>query len=136
MEDPSLSGAAIIDLHTHGIAGLDTSMADPPAMLKIAGHHGRDGVAAILLSVYSGPMESMRAQISAVKEAMEGQASIPDSGGSAARQKGPASILGVHLEGPFLNPAMKGASMPRHFLSPGKKRSEGSSKGLSQSSAP
>ncbi|MGA2107795.1 MAG: hypothetical protein ABSH25_09125 [Syntrophorhabdales bacterium] len=118
MKGSSLSGAAIIDLHTHGIAGLDTRIADPSAMLKVAEYHGRAGVAAILLSIYPGPMEAMRAQMSAVKEAMERQGPFSDSGGRRPRQEGPASILGVHLEGPFLNPARRGALDASSFLEP------------------
>ena len=118
MEGSSLSGAAIIDLHTHGIVGLDTRIADPSAMLKVADYHGRAGVAAILLSIYPGPMEAMRAQMSAVKEAMEWQGPFSDWEGSRPRQGGPASILGVHLEGPFLNPARRGALDASSFLEP------------------
>src|SRR5208337_2248219 len=98
---------AIIDLHTHGIAGRDTRIADASAMLKIADYQGRAGVAAILLSIYPGPVEAMRAQMSAAKEAMEWQGPFSDWEGSGPRQGGPASILGVHLEGPFLNPARR-----------------------------
>jgi N-acetylglucosamine-6-phosphate deacetylase len=51
----------------------------------------------------------MRAQLGAVKSAMEEQ-----------RRNGPdrdeAAILGAHLEGPFLNPGRHGALDPRMFL--------------------
>jgi len=118
MEGSSLSGAAIVDLHTHGIAGRDTRVADPSTMLKIAEDQGRADASAILLSIYPGPVEAMRAQMSAVKEAMERQRPFADWEGSRPRQEGPASILGVHLEGPFLNPARRGALDASSFLEP------------------
>jgi N-acetylglucosamine-6-phosphate deacetylase len=49
----------------------------------------------------------MRKNIEAVHEAM-----------ARGTQRGAASILGVHLEGPFLNPARKGALEAGAFLSP------------------
>ncbi len=101
----------IIDLHTHGIGGLDTRSTDPETMLRIAARHGEAGVSAILLSLYPAPIAVMRARMNAVKEAMERQRSNPSR----------AVILGVHLEGPFLNPRMHGALDPAAFLVPHEK---------------
>ncbi|MGD0232654.1 MAG: hypothetical protein ABSC19_20260 [Syntrophorhabdales bacterium] len=96
----------ITDLHTHGIEGLDTQSADPDTMLGIAGLQGLAGVGEIILSIYSGPLDVMRGQMAAVKAAMGRQGA------------GQARILGVHLEGPFLNPAQCGALDPVTFLDP------------------
>jgi N-acetylglucosamine-6-phosphate deacetylase len=108
----------IIDLHTHGIGGVDTRSADPEDMLQIAEMHGREGVGAILLSLYPAPLSVMRARISAVKEAMERQ---NRTAGTRESDIGPAAILGVHLEGPFLNPARHGALDAMMFLEPGER---------------
>jgi N-acetylglucosamine-6-phosphate deacetylase len=118
MEGSFSSGVAVIDLHTHGIGGLDTRVAEPPAMLKIASDQGRAGVSAILLSVYPGPMGAMRDQIAAVRQAMDRQGSSLEPASSGHQPGGPATILGVHLEGPFLNPARSGALDPSSFLEP------------------
>jgi len=96
--------AGVIDLHAHGIEGIDTRSPDPDAMLRIGETLGRAGVSALLLSLYPAAFRVMREQMAAVKRAMERQAP-----GSTAR------ILGVHLEGPFLNPAMCGALDPASF---------------------
>ena len=66
-------------------------------MLGIAELEGRAGVAEIVLSIYPAPPDVMRTQAAAVKAAMARQA------------PGQARIVGVHLEGPFLNPLMAGA---------------------------
>jgi N-acetylglucosamine-6-phosphate deacetylase len=100
---PVLPGG-VIDLHTHGVEGFETRSAEAGTMLRIAGVQGGAGVSAVLLSLYPGPLPAMRAQMAAVKSAMERQAP-----GSLAR------ILGVHLEGPFLNPARCGALDPASF---------------------
>ncbi len=112
----TISKAPIIDLHTHGIGGFDTRKADPLAMLKIAEGHGQANVSGILLSIYPGPIEAMRNQIAAVKEAMDRQGSAPVAANTGTQSGTPAAILGVHLEGPFLNPARSGALDPASFL--------------------
>jgi N-acetylglucosamine-6-phosphate deacetylase len=106
LPETSLS-SRIFDLHTHGLAGFDTQSDDPAAMLAVARMHGRAGVSEVLLSLYSAPLGVMRGRMAAVKAAMAGQ------GGEEG-----ARIVGVHLEGPFLNPARCGALDPSSFVAP------------------
>lgn len=98
--------AKIVDLHLHGVGGFDTRSADPEKLLRIAELEGKAGVSEIVLSIYSGPLETMRVQTTAVKAAMARQA------------PGQARILGAHLEGPFLNPSMAGALDAGSFIRP------------------
>jgi N-acetylglucosamine-6-phosphate deacetylase len=99
--------AKIIDLHTHGIDGIDTRTTDPGAMLRIAEIHGGAGVSEVVLSIYPAPLDVMRGRMAAVKAAM------------ARQSAGQARIIGAHLEGPFLNPLMAGALDPGSFIPPG-----------------
>jgi N-acetylglucosamine-6-phosphate deacetylase len=108
ISDTLLKTMRIIDLHTHGIGGLDTSNSAPLQILKIAETEGNHGITDMLLSVYSGPMEAMRWHMMIIKKALERQRM--ESTGQSAR------ILGIHLEGPFLNPLRCGALDPSHFL--------------------
>jgi len=100
------ASAGFVDLHTHGIGGLDTESTDSGTMLGIAKAHGLAGVAEIVLSLYPAPIEIMRKRMAAVEAAMR------------RNLRGQARIAGVHLEGPFLNPAACGALDPALFLGP------------------
>jgi N-acetylglucosamine-6-phosphate deacetylase len=143
----------IIDIHTHGIGGYETRGATHQDILGIAEIHGSHGIDAIIPTIYSGSIDEMRADITAVKKAMELQAvgdgcskfKVQDSTltdnkskiqnkksnvrteknleprtlnlePQALRDAPPATILGVHLEGPFLNPARAGALDGNSFL--------------------
>ena len=112
----------VIDIHTHGIAGYDTKGATSEDILRIAEIHGTYGVDAIVPTVYSASIDQMRTDIAAVKKAIELQAMGAENReqGTKKRYKSdsgkPARILGVHLEGPFLNPARAGALDKSSFL--------------------
>jgi len=110
--------AKIIDLHVHGIEGSDTREADPSTILGIAEVQGRIGVSEIVLSVYSGAIEVMRGQMAAVEGAMKEQSAASVAGCGASGTAEAAVILGIHLEGPFLNAAQCGALDPASFLEP------------------
>ncbi len=99
-----------IDLHIHGSGRYDTRAGVAEAILKMAEAEGGRGVAAILPAIYAGPVDVMRRHMAAVREAMDLQR-ITGRGGEA-------TILGVHLEGPFLSPARAGAQPKEHFLRP------------------
>jgi N-acetylglucosamine-6-phosphate deacetylase len=122
----------IIDIHTHGIGGFDTRSNTVDDILRIAEIHGASGVSEIVLSIYPAPIEAMRHQMELVRQAMEHQPSAVSRQPSAENSQPDsltstlyppplsraARILGVHLEGPFLNPARCGALDPACFTDP------------------
>jgi N-acetylglucosamine-6-phosphate deacetylase len=95
----------LIDIHVHGAEKNDTRTRRQDDILRIAELHGRQGTSALLPTIYAGPVEVMRGNMAAVHRAME------------AQHEG-AVILGVNLEGPFLNPARAGALDKQSFLDP------------------
>jgi N-acetylglucosamine-6-phosphate deacetylase len=120
-----------IDIHTHGIGGVDTRTRKVDDILAIAEMHGSLGVTEIIPTLYSAPIREMRAQMETVRKAMERQKNFPippsDKGGKGGFEMGrdgrntaPAHIIGVHLEGPFLNPVKCGALDAPSFSEPGK----------------
>lgn len=100
----------IIDLHLHGWGYHDTRSGRTASIIGLAAQQGRAGVTAILPTIYSGTIEAMRSHMDAVRRAREVQRS--------QRPKSQAKILGVHLEGPFLNPVRAGAQDAKSLLKP------------------
>ncbi len=99
----------VYDIHTHGFGGHDTRASSPEDILEIARMHGERGVHGIVLSVYPGQLENMRADMEVIRQAI----GIQEKEGA-----GMSRILGVHLEGPFLSPERAGA-LDRNFFQRG-----------------
>jgi N-acetylglucosamine-6-phosphate deacetylase len=99
----------IIDIHTHGIEGLDTQTVSEGHILGMADIHGRNGVSEIIPTIFPANPETMRDNMLAVKKAMEKQKSIENDS---------ARIIGMHLEGPFLNPEKCGVLDAGFFIQP------------------
>lgn len=100
-----------IDLHTHGIAGYDTQTTRVEEILKIAALHGAHGVSEIVLSVYPSAIHTMRDHMLTITKAMDVQQAM-------GSRKGVARIVGIYLEGPFLNPVQCGALKKRFLRNP------------------
>jgi len=96
-----------IDLHTHGIAGYDTRSHKPEDYIRMAEAFKAHGTGAFVPTLFPASIEEMRAVMAAIKRAMEMQGK-----GKEAR------LLGVHLEGPFVNPMKQGALGGEHFMKP------------------
>jgi N-acetylglucosamine-6-phosphate deacetylase len=95
------SGAAIvlpgfIDLHVHGGGGHDT-MEGGDAVQRIARLHAQHGTTSMLATTMTAPADDLRTAIAAMGEACR------------ERPAGGARVLGVHLEGPYINPGNLGA---------------------------
>lgn len=103
IEGPAASGHTIlpgfIDLHVHGAAGTDI-MEGGAAGAIVARSHARHGTTSLLGT-------TLTAKEADIRHALQGLA-----GAIAARPAGGARMLGVHLEGPFLNLARLGAQPP------------------------
>jgi N-acetylglucosamine-6-phosphate deacetylase len=115
-----------IDIHTHGIGRYDTRTDNPETILKIAQFHGKAGTAAIVPAIYSGSIQNMRKNMEAIRKAMKeqkrGSTEVKKTSDlqnlRASRLLSGAKILGIHLEGPFLNPVRCGAQDKGFFLKP------------------
>lgn len=116
----------IIDIHTHGIGGYDTRTTDVEHIFRIAELHGSYGVSEIIPTIYPATIKIMRENMDIIKRAMELQK-------SEARSQKPeikiqkdalrithqaAHIIGIHLEGPFLNPLKCGSLNAMTFIEP------------------
>jgi len=89
-----------IDTHVHGGGGRDT-MEGGDAIGVIARRHARHGTTGLLATTMTAPMADIEAALKAL--------------GPACRERAAQSarVLGVHLEGPYINPGRLGAQ-PAH----------------------
>ena len=94
-----------IDVHTHGAVGVDVNGASADDLEKIGRFFAKNGTTAFLASVLTDTVEQTQWCIDQYK-------AWRDAGRTGAE------LLGIHLEGPFLAPAYKGA-MPEHLLQKG-----------------
>ncbi len=90
-----------IDLHVHGGGGFDFT-AGPDEMAAAVAFHLANGTTRTLVSLVTAPLERMCEQLRWI-------AALAETGGT---------VLGAHLEGPFLSHARCGAQHPDHLLRP------------------
>jgi N-acetylglucosamine-6-phosphate deacetylase len=86
-----------VDLHVHGGHGADV-MEGATAVQHMARFHARHGTTSLLATTVTAPRD-------AILRAAEGVA-------AAEHAPGAARVLGLHLEGPFINPDALGAQPP------------------------
>jgi N-acetylglucosamine-6-phosphate deacetylase len=94
-----------IDVHIHGAGGCDTMDGTYEAINTIAKTIASHGTTAFLPTTVSDDLNDTRKAVEAAAE---------------AKHKGTegANVLGVHLEGPFINPNMLGAHNPNYVIPP------------------
>jgi N-acetylglucosamine-6-phosphate deacetylase len=89
-----------IDMHLHGGSGAQCNTESPEEIDRVAHFHTRHGTTGLLATLAPAPMNELIAALRAV-----------------ATARAP-TVLGAHLEGPFLSPEQPGALDPSHFLAP------------------
>ena len=97
----------LVDIHIHGYLGEDTSDAKPEGIRKMAYGVAENGVTAFLPTTMTVEKEQIVAALNAVRSLKE-----------ESKCWGGAEILGVHAEGPFINPSKKGAQAEENILVP------------------
>lgn len=96
----------LIEQHFHGAFGIDFNTASVDDVLYLSKEILKYGIGGIFPTIVTDSVENTKRAISVIKEASKRQ--TPDM----------AKILGIHIEGIFLNPEKKGIHNPEHFLKP------------------
>lgn len=91
-----------IDIHSHGGYGSDNMDADPKAIDEMTKKMLAEGITSYFPTTMTQSDENIENALAAIKEAKEMN----------------PMIQGIHLEGPFVSPAHKGAQ-PEQFMRPG-----------------
>lgn len=85
-----------IDIHVHGALGHDTMDASEDGLHEMARFFARHGTTSFLATTWTDSAQRIEAALQMVSQIQ-------------GRQPGGASLIGVHLEGPYLNPEKCGA---------------------------
>ena len=94
-----------IDIHTHGAYGFDTNYADPEGLKKWAKGVVSEGVTGFLATTVTEKKDVLLKAVTNVNNVTNGE------------YEG-ARILGIHLEGPYLDMNYKGAQPPEAIVPP------------------
>ena len=97
-----------IDLHVHGYEGHDATSGEVESLLSLAHSLVRHGVTAFIPATVTASHETILRAAKATAEAIKAQ----------GRSLEGARILGLELEGPYINPERKGAQNPDFIRKP------------------
>ena len=93
------------DIHTHGYYGYDTTGGDKEGLIRWMEHLPKEGVCGFCPTTLTQSkkliIESLKTVVEVKKQKLEG-----------------TQILGVHLEGPFINTKYKGAQPEKYIIAP------------------
>jgi N-acetylglucosamine-6-phosphate deacetylase len=92
-----------VDIHCHGGGGHTVTSGDPDDVAAVAAHHLSRGTTTMLASLVSAPAPEIVAAITAIS-------SVATTG---------SPVVGCHVEGPFLDPAHRGAHDADQLRLPG-----------------
>lgn len=87
----------LVDIHTHGIAGFDFNYADEGQIKEMCRAYAKKGTTSIMATLASATMSSLHDSIFSINQ------------NRLNENHDMATILGVHLEGRYLNPQARGA---------------------------
>ncbi|MCD6488090.1 MAG: N-acetylglucosamine-6-phosphate deacetylase [Desulfurococcales archaeon] len=100
-------GPGLIDTHIHGLHGYDTMDSSKESFMQMSKILPRYGVTAFIPSTVTGPHEKLLAVSRAFKEAFEEWKPLLG-----------ARLIGLHLEGPYINPVKAGAQNKEFIRNP------------------
>jgi len=102
---PGVLAPGLIDLQINGCAGVDfVTFQDPASLVGVRGHLLGTGVTGFLPTLITTPLPVLHQALRRWQE--------------VARAGGAPRVLGVHVEGPYLNPAFAGAHPIEHLRAP------------------
>ena len=93
----------LVDIHSHGAAGEDFSDGDPEGLKKILQYEKRCGITSYCPTSMTFPKERLRQIFASIK---------------GAQTEEEAKVVGINMEGPFLDPAKKGAHVEEWITAP------------------
>ncbi|MFC8687098.1 N-acetylglucosamine-6-phosphate deacetylase [Brevibacillus porteri] len=94
-----------VDMHMHGIDGYDTMDGTPESLQAISTALARHGVTSFLATTMTAPYDQLEQVL--VNIAQNSREGLPG-----------AQALGIHLEGPWINPRYKGAQKEENIAIP------------------
>ena len=97
--------AAYFDIHIHGCCGVDVMEASAPALATVSGFLARHGVGSYFPTTITAPKDVTLRSLSGLADRIQ-------TPGEGARPRG------IHIEGPFLSHAKKGAHPQQDLLTP------------------
>jgi N-acetylglucosamine-6-phosphate deacetylase len=103
-----IAAPGFVDVHVHGAAGRDLMEASPEALAAVAGCLARHGTTSFVATTVSAGVEETLRSLEGLAGSIREQSRRPHA----------AECLGVHLEGPFLNPLRRGVHPSEQLIPP------------------
>ncbi len=102
----------LVEQHFHGCYGVDFSSCDSEEILELSKKILKHGIGGFYPTLVTDSVENIKRQVERIKIAKQKQVK------SRTKFKEMAEILGIHLEGIFINPKKKGIHDEKLFLKP------------------